>query len=69
MMQSWISLIKCLQNEKIKSKNSKIQLGQNVSMTKVNMKSGVKHIGKVYLQIFNVGHGGEERTLGNKRKI
>ena len=31
-------------------------------MTKVNMKSGVKHIGKVYLQIFNVGHGGGERT-------
>merc|ERR1740129_1980193 len=26
------------------------------------MKSGVKHIGKVYLQIFNVGHGGGERA-------
>jgi len=55
--------------KKIKSKNSKIQLGQKVSMVKDNIKSGVKYIMNAYLQKFKVGHvDGESTTAAIRSK-
>jgi len=49
----------------IKRKKSKTQPSQKVSVVKDIMKSGVKYNINAYLRIFNVGHGGGERTIGN----